>query len=464
MRFSDALTRFRSWTAILLILGILLVPACRTTATIPPPIPYATREAATRAAAAQVTPTATPLPVIKVPSTSTAAPDETPTRTPDQTPTLAPSETPTSVPTLTPEPPTFTPVPPTPTTAIQDPNGTYSMTSPDYGIQAFLWWRPEVASRDLGLINEMGFRWVKQVFAWADIEGAKKGHYNWVQADQVVQMTEEAGLKLIARLDRPPGWTGAGAPNGPPQRYEDFGDFCYAMASRYKGRIQAYQIWNEPNLAREWGGQPPNPQEYTRLLSIAYARIKEADPRALVISAGLTPTGTLSDQVMPDTTYLEQMYQAGFQRYCDMVGAHAAGYKAPPEVSPEEAAAKDGPYGGERFFCFRRVEDLRAIMERYGDGGRRMAILEFGWTSDPIHPEYAWHAVTEEQKADYVVRAYRYAAEHWRPWIAVMSLIYIADSDWTQEREEYWWAITYPGYPEAKTRPAYEALKVMPKE
>jgi hypothetical protein len=337
------------------------------------------------------------------------------------------------------------------------------MSSPDYGIQAFLWWRPEVASRDLGLINDMGFRWVKQVFAWADIEGAKKEHFNWTQADQVVQMADEAGLGLIARLDRSPGWTGAGAPNGPPQRYEDFGDFCYAMATRYKGRIQAYQIWNEPNLAREWGGQPPNPQEYTRLLSIAYTRIKEADPDAIVISAGLTPTGTSSAEVMPDTTYLEGMYQAGFQRYCDMVGAHAAGYKAPPEVSPDEAAAENSPYGGERFFCFRRVEDLRAIMERYGDGDRRVAILEFGWTSDPIHPAYSWHAVTEEEKADYVVRAYRYAAEHWQPWIAVMSLIYIADSGWTEDREEYWWAITYPGYPEAKVRPAYEALKAMPK-
>jgi hypothetical protein len=337
------------------------------------------------------------------------------------------------------------------------------MTSPDYGIQAFLWWRPEVASRDLGLIENMGFRWTKQVFAWADIEGAKKGHYNWDQADQVVRMTDEAGIKLLARMDRAPAWTGAGAPNGPPERYEDFGDFCYAVASRYKGRIHAYQIWNEPNLAREWGGNPPSPQEYARLLSIAYTRIKEADPEALVISAGLTPTGTSSNEAMPDTMYLEQMYEAGFQQYCDMVGVHAAGFKAPPEISPDEAAADKEKYGGERFFCFRHVEDLRAIMERYGDGDRQVVVLEFGWTTDPIHPSYSWHAVTEQQQADYMVRAYQYAKEHWRPWIALMSLIYIADSHWTEEREEYWWAVTYPSYPEPKVKPAYHALSDMPK-
>ena len=342
------------------------------------------------------------------------------------------------------------------------------MSSPDYGIQAFLWWRTEVATRDLGLIKDMGFRWTKQVFSWADIEGAGKRHFNWTQADGVVQNAEDYGIYLLARLDRAPAWTGAGAPNGPPQDYEDFGDFCFEMAQRYRGRIHAYQIWNEPNLAREWGGQPPNPEEYTRLLSIAYRRIKEADPNAVVISAGLTPTGTNNNDAMPDIDYLERMYQAGFQNYADMVGMHAAGFKAPPEISPEEAAtAKDAAgndtYGGERFFCFRHVEDLRAIMEAYGDGGRQVVLLEFGWTTDTIHPAYSWHAVTLEQQADYLARAYRYAQEHWQPWIALMSTIYIADSDWTEEREEYWWAITYPQYPTPRVKPAYEALRDMPK-
>lgn len=337
------------------------------------------------------------------------------------------------------------------------------MTSPDYGIQAFLWWRPEVATRDLRLIQDMGFPWVKQVFAWSDIEWAGKGIFNWNQADGVVHHANEAGVKLLARLDRAPKWTGAGDPNGPPDNLEDFGDFCYAVASRYKGRIQAYQIWNEPNLAREWGGRPPDPVEYVRLLSIAYRRIKEADPDALVISAGLTPTGTSSDQAMPDTVYLEQMYQAGFQHYCDMVGMHAAGFKAPPELSPAEVASNKEEYGGERFFCFRHVEDMREIMERHGDGARQVAILEFGWTTDLVHPSYSWHAVTEEQQARYLVGAYEYARDNWQPWIALMSTIYIADTDWTEDREEYWWAITYPDYPRFRARPAYDALRAMDK-
>jgi len=167
---------------------------------------------------------------------------------------------------------------------------------------------------------------------------------------------------------------------------------------------------------------------------------------------------------MSDDKYLERLYQAGFQQHCDMVGMHAAGYKAPPELSPDDLVADPNQtYGQHRFNCFRRVEDLRAIMEKYGDGDRRVVLLEFGWTTDTIHPEYSWHAVTQEEQADYLVRAYKYAQAHWQPWIALMSTIYIANSDWTKEREEYWWAITYPNYPTPLVKPAYESLRDMPK-
>ncbi|MEJ2556166.1 MAG: hypothetical protein P8186_08045, partial [Anaerolineae bacterium] len=34
------------------------------------------------------------------------------------------------------------------------------MTSPDYGMQVFLFWRTEVADRDLQLVKVAGFRWL----------------------------------------------------------------------------------------------------------------------------------------------------------------------------------------------------------------------------------------------------------------------------------------------------------------
>ncbi|MFB0537833.1 MAG: LysM peptidoglycan-binding domain-containing protein [Anaerolineae bacterium] len=366
------------------------------------------------------------------------------------------------------------PVVPTPTAPVPGPKP-LRMNSPEYGMQAFLWWRPETAHRDLGLTRDAGFTWVKQSFAWREIEGAAKGHFDWSRADRVVQQVNEFGLDLIARVDRQPQWAGGGYPqNGPPNNYQDYADFLYAMASRYKGRIRAYQVWNEPNLnvagRSEWGGRPPNPAEYTALLKVAYQAIKQADPNAMVISAGLSPTSRWDDQAMPDEVFLKGMYAAGAKPYFDVFGAHGAGYKVPPETDPAVVARDPAlnnydpsPEERKRIYCFRHVEDLRRIMVENGDGGKQIALLEFGWTSDAVHPEYAWFRVTEEQKGDYLVRAYQYAKQHWSPWIGVMSLIYMPDPEWTQDKEEYWWAIIEPSYPELKLRPAYVALKNMPK-
>lgn len=341
------------------------------------------------------------------------------------------------------------------------------LKSPEYGIQAFLWWKPEITKRDLTFVQELGFQWVKQSFSWRDIEPAQKGHYEWKLADDVVRRVGKRGnLKLLARIDRQPFWSQPpGTPeleNAPPANLQDFGDFCYALADRYQGQIAAYQVWNEPNLAREWGNQRPNPAQYVELLKVCYQNIKAADPNALVISAGLATTGTYSDEAMPDDLFFEQMYQAGAAPYFDLLGVHAPGYKAPPEMSPDEVA-QNPDLGGQRFFAFRHVEDIRRIMEKYGDADKQIAILEMGWTTDPIHPEYAWHAVTEQQQADYLVRAYQYAYEHWAPWIGLMSMLTLADPAWTENDEQYWWAISYPDWPENRLRPAFKALQDMPK-
>jgi hypothetical protein len=347
------------------------------------------------------------------------------------------------------------------------------MTSPDYGMQVFLFWQEEAADRDLRLVKEAGFRWVKQEFAWRDIEGVGPGIFDWSNPDRVVDQIDSYGLNVIARVGVQPEWAGGNYPEvGPPNDYQDFANFLAALVTRYQGRIDAYQIWNEPNLAREWGNRPPNPAEYTQLLKIAYQTIKEIDPNAQVISAGLAPTTRWDNVAIPDTVFIQGMYDAGAAPYFDLLGAHGAGYKVPPETDPHQVADdstlnNDDPSPPElrRIYCFRHVEDIRAVMVANGDADKRIVLLEFGWTTDP-RPDspYAWHAVSDEQQAQYLVGAYQYAQENWRPWIAVMSLIYMPDPQWGINDEQTYWSIIYPGYPDLRMRGAYLHLKDMPKE
>ncbi len=331
-------------------------------------------------------------------------------------------------------------------------------TSLTYGIQAFLWWDHGFAGRDMDWVQRMVFSHVKQTFAWEDIEPVP-GEMNFSRADQLVSELEAKNLRVVARLSDAPAWT---HPNlaktenvvdAPPDDVALFGRFCGTLAERYRGRIDAYQIWNEPNLSREWGGQTPNAAGYVGLLKACSDAIRAVDPDAILISAGLAPTGNYDALAHPDDLYLQAMYDAGFQQFVDVVGMHAPGFSA-PETDPSQGA------GGLRFFTFRRVEDLRRIMVANGDAARQVAILEVGWTTDQQNPDYQWFAVDEATQARNLVNAYQYAADHWQPWVGLMSAIYIAAPDWTEADEEWWWAITTPsGY----TRPAYIELANMAK-
>ena len=423
---------------------------------------------ATLAACGPAAPAATPTPT-KTPRPAAAAatqePSQVPTAaaaTPQPEPTAVPSAAPAATKSVSPaatqaeQSPTAPPVPPT---AVVKANG--SMASPDFGVQTFLWWQPEVADRDLQLSKDAGFKWVKQLVSWQDVEGAGKGQYDWTNLDRIVGQAEKHGLDLIVRVSQDPDrpfWAG-----NPPENAGHFADFLAAMASRYKGRIQAYQVWNEPNLAREWGGRRPDPAGYTGLLKKAYSAIKGADPKATVITAGMAPTGTDTEIAMPDIKFYDQMYQAMKGKsdgYFDMLGVHAAGFAAPPEVSPDQTAADKPNYGGERFFAFRHVEDVRKIMEKYGDKDKRVAILEFGWTTDnrPDSPYY-WHGagagIDELKQGCYLLGALKWAKENWQPWIGLMNMIYMPDVKWTKNDEQYYWSIIGPGYPDLYLRAPY---------
>jgi polysaccharide biosynthesis protein PslG len=330
-----------------------------------------------------------------------------------------------------------------------------------YSVQAFLWWDHGLGGVHLDWITYiLGFSHVKHTFAWRSME-TEPGVWDFSQSDRIVDEITRRDLKVIARLGQVPEWAAQGSVvlgseekhDAPPADLATWANYCATVATRYQGRIAAYQIWNEPNLAREWGDQRPDPAAYVALLAACSQAIRAADPQAVLISAGLAPTGNDDASAMRDDLFLDRMYRAGFQQYIDAVGVHATGYAA-PDYGPDDAERD----GRGRWFSFRRIEDLRKIMIAHDDAARQMAVLEFGWTTDSINPDYAWFAVSEEKQAQYIVEAYQYAAQHWRPWVGLMSLIYLPDQAWTETDEEWWWAITTPaGY----MRPAFFSLAAM---
>lgn len=335
-----------------------------------------------------------------------------------------------------------------------------------YGLHAFFWWDSSYRNVGLDHLNQMQFSHIRQKFAWADLEPIKKDlpkddpdRYVWAEADAMMNDIEAKGIQVVARLGTPPDWAIVSSTDyqyaKPPFDMERLVDYCSAMATRYKGRIVGYQIWNEPNLNREWGYYSPNPSAFVKLLAACAEAIREADPDAIIISAGLAPTETRDSSVMPHLEFLWKMYAAGASPYFDVLGVHAPGYRSAPEDDPFNL-----PTGDHAWMSFRHVEYMRAVMVANGDAAKQIAITEMGWTTDQINPTYSWFAVTPEVQGDYLARAYAYAAQHWRPWMGLMITIYYPNPAWTEANEEYWWAIgTVAPLPYGMDgRPAWAAL------
>ncbi len=263
--------------------------------------------------------------------------------------------------------------------------------------------------------KSIGFNWVKLLAAWKNIQTSRTT-FDWKGLDGDIERANSRGMRILLRVDQSPAWaSGTDAYNAPPINDADFGDFMAALAARYKGRIQAYEIWNEPNLKTEWGGRQPDPGKYARMLKDLYPKVKRADPNAIIVTGGLATTGDGGPgDAWGDTAYLRAMYEAGAKGSFDAIGSHPYGGPYPPEAS-----GGDAPLG----VYFRRAEEHHAIGLSFGDDVAVWS-TEVGWlynqdaASCNIAGYDGYHAlwqVSEDTQADYLVRAFKYAAQNW-PW------------------------------------------------
>jgi hypothetical protein len=272
---------------------------------------------------------------------------------------------------------------------------------------------------------EAGIGWAKQQFVWAEIEPQPSAATaeDWGKWDDIVDLCARYNIQVIARLDRAPDWAHLSNPHpgAPPDDFTTYGDFVRRFVQHYQGRVRYIQVWNEPNLSREWGNQPVDPTAYVELLKIAYEAAKSVDPSVVVLSAPLAITlgephpepGKWS--AMNDLQFLEEMYQAGAAAYFDILSVNAFGMDRPPEDQADPDALN-----------FQRVTLQRKIMEEHGDGGKAIWFNEYGWNAAPASfpdDKLIWKRVSEEEQAAYTLRGIEMARSQW-PWAGVFNVWY----------------------------------------
>lgn len=257
--------------------------------------------------------------------------------------------------------------------------------------------------RSLELVREMGATTIVEFFPWAYFEG-QRGRYDWNRTDTILRHARSQGLRVIARMGFVPHWARENAPFSTsntlaPTAYPDFARFVAAFAARYADTVYEVIIWNEPNLALEWGYQSVSPEDYAALLATVYPVVKAAAPNVQVLAGALAPTlePEGSPHAMNDLHYLTRLYEAGAGAHFDVLAVHTYGFRQPALADPAPDVLN-----------FRRVELLRAIMESYGDAHKRIAITEFGWNDNP-----RWlHGVRPAQRVQYTLEAFQWAEAH----------------------------------------------------
>jgi polysaccharide biosynthesis protein PslG len=328
------------------------------------------------------------------------------------------------------------------------------------GVNVFLEQEPEpaVRQRSLELLRAAGVGWIRQQLPWEQVEPTASGSYvdpvyggsTWEKFDDIVDRANALGIQVVLRVDTSPRWAlPAGASNGesPPLDDQDYWDFLTTVATRYRGRVLGYQIWNEPNLSIEWGGQPPNAADYDRLLAGAADHIHAADPNAVVLMAALAPTLTEDASAQNELVYLQQLYDIGIPSSVDALAVQAYGLRGGP----------DDPRIDRSDVTFSRPELVRQLMVRNGDAARPIWATEVGWNVNP--PSMAvqrFGRVTPTLQARYTARAFNRVVADW-PWMQRLAVWYWKRPDATdRDQDWYWFRLADPGF---QLQPVYFALR-----
>ena len=222
---------------------------------------------------------------------------------------------------------------------------------------------------------------------WKDVQPARD-RWDFSVLDRAVANARAHHAQIALVLGQTPLWAssrpmGLGDYNGPgvaapPASVKDWWTYAHAVAIRYRGRIAAYEIWNEVNLPGYFSGSIA---QMVRLTRIGRDAVKRADASALVLSPSVTLRG--------GTSYLEAFARAGGYRYSDVVNIH--GYPL-PEGGPETGVAM--------------IDRARRAISSYPGGRNPLWNTEMNFGLPTRASGGTATKMSLDRQAAYVVRAY----------------------------------------------------------
>ncbi len=160
----------------------------------------------------------------------------------------------------------------------------------------FLALAPDVRDAYLGAMADAGWKLLRTDFTWSRIQPSPPpAAFDFSRYDELVAQAAAHGIDLLGILDYGVDWASSAAPAGddhyPPDDPATFAAFAAETARHYRGRVRAWEVWNEPNNSLSGFWKPmPDPGGYARLARAAAAALARADRKATIVTGGLAPT------------------------------------------------------------------------------------------------------------------------------------------------------------------------------
>jgi hypothetical protein len=167
-------------------------------------------------------------------------------------------------------------------------------------------------------------------------------------------------------------------------------DFANWVAQLAATGAEAIEVWNEPNIDREWQIGHISPQAYTKLLCASYNAIKAKNPNVAVISAAPSPTGYFggcSVNGCDDGPWITGLRDAGAVNCMDYIGAHHNSGATSPSARIGHPA-DPGSTHTSWFF----LPQTELYYNTFG-GARKLFYTEMGYASQEGVPTFSdWFA------------------------------------------------------------------------
>jgi hypothetical protein len=230
--------------------------------------------------------------------------------------------------------------------------------------------------KDLDLIAEAGFKFIRMDFSWSGIERTK-GVYDFEKTgyDALTNGCTKRGIRILYILDYSNRLYESEQSVRTDAGRAAFAAFAQAAVKRYAGKNILWEIWNEPNIKQFWSPQP-GVDDYCKLVEAAAQAIKKADPDAFVVAPA---TSTIPFD------WLESCFKKGLLNWIDALTVHPYRPQSPETVIKDYAR-------------------LRELIARYAPQGKKIPIISGEWGYSSVN----WDSsrLSDQKQGQYLARMF----------------------------------------------------------